>query len=259
MSEMPVKCPNCTTTNPRSRGAEVISCTRCHACLYHCPKCDLWCLNYGGRPEDTVACSNCGAPFRPKLPTPPTPPKATRSPEKTCAGCGRPAKNTQLTGVLWCTWCEGRADRQVSKPDTCGRCGHPTLLVGSLWCSWCNAETWKAPTPPDHRVDDPEITGTQTGKGHVYVFVNSSMPGKVKVGKTRKDPTARAAELSGTGVPVPFVVAYSVLVSDCDEVERLVHARLAASRVNEKREFFKVSSQEAIDVLLEIAERFLTQ
>lgn len=82
------------------------------------------------------------------------------------------------------------------------------------------------------------------------------MPGYVKIGKTKNDPEERAAALHGTGVPVPFVVAYSELVSNCHAVERLVHERLAPFRVNDKREFFKISPREAIDVLKEIAAQF---
>jgi hypothetical protein len=45
--------------------------------------------------------------------------------------------------------------------------------------------------------------------GYLYVLVNSSMPGLVKVGKTARSPTQRADELSGvTGVATPFIVAF---------------------------------------------------
>jgi hypothetical protein len=45
--------------------------------------------------------------------------------------------------------------------------------------------------------------------GFVYVLINPSLPSYVKIGKTTKDPSIRAAELSSaTGVPTPFYVAY---------------------------------------------------
>jgi hypothetical protein len=115
-------------------------------------------------------------------------------------------------------------------------------------CGHCNSRYQT--TPLLGSSDDTEEETGDTA-GHVYVLVNSTMPGIVKIGKTQGDPEARAAELSGTGVAVPFVVAYSELVEDCHEVERLVHAILAPHRVNEKREFFRVSSRRAIEALRE--------
>ncbi|PIY04238.1 MAG: hypothetical protein COZ20_06175 [Gallionellales bacterium CG_4_10_14_3_um_filter_54_96] len=45
--------------------------------------------------------------------------------------------------------------------------------------------------------------------GYVYVLLNQSLPGCVKIGKTTRDTATRAAELSSaTGVPTPFMVAY---------------------------------------------------
>lgn len=46
--------------------------------------------------------------------------------------------------------------------------------------------------------------------GHIYILVNPSMEGLVKIGKTTRDPESRARELSqATGVPTPFYVAFS--------------------------------------------------
>ncbi len=77
--------------------------------------------------------------------------------------------------------------------------------------------------------------------GHLYVLANSAMPGLVKVGKTTRSPTERAAELSSTtGLPTPFIVVYEQLFSDCSEAELFVHTYLATKgfRVSDNREFF---------------------
>lgn len=87
--------------------------------------------------------------------------------------------------------------------------------------------------------------------GHVYVLVNSSFPDLVKIGRTIKDPAERARELRLTGVPTPFVVAYSVLVSDCYSLESLIHEELAEFRLSNDREFFKVDPKIAINLLIE--------
>ncbi len=93
-------------------------------------------------------------------------------------------------------------------------------------------------------------------QGWVYVLVNSSMPGVVKVGRTARRPLDRAAELSGlTAVPVPFVVAYEQAFADCHEAERAIHARLDAAglRLVGNREFFRGAASDIIRVVVEIA------
>ncbi len=77
--------------------------------------------------------------------------------------------------------------------------------------------------------------------GFLYVLANSSMPGLVKVGKTTRSPTDRAAELSGvTGMATPFIVVYEQLFQDCHSAENFVHVYLAEKghRVADNREFF---------------------
>jgi hypothetical protein len=93
--------------------------------------------------------------------------------------------------------------------------------------------------------------------GHVYILTNPSMPGLVKIGKTRRTSDARAEELSGvTGVPAEFIVAFEIPVSDCDVAELEVHRELVNFRFQKKREFFKIELRHAIRVVMEIASRF---
>jgi hypothetical protein len=84
-------------------------------------------------------------------------------------------------------------------------------------------------------------------RGYVYVLSNPSMPGIVKIGRTFRDPRARAAELSGaTGVPTPFRVEATVSTWNCVWLEKLVHLQLGRRRVNRNREFFKCTLEEAL-------------
>jgi hypothetical protein len=95
--------------------------------------------------------------------------------------------------------------------------------------------------------------------GYIYVLINPSMAGLVKIGKTTRDPAGRARELSGaTGVPSPFVVAYDAFFDDCSSAEEFVHALLEQNgyRVSSNREFFSASVSEAIKAVME-AERVL--
>lgn len=92
-------------------------------------------------------------------------------------------------------------------------------------------------------------------RGYVYVMINSSCEGLVKIGKTTKDPEERAKELSSaTGVATPFKVVYKRLFNDCSLAEALIHRLLEERgyRVNKSREFFSIDISEAIDVILSI-------
>lgn len=92
-------------------------------------------------------------------------------------------------------------------------------------------------------------------KGYVYVMINSSMNGLVKIGKTEKDPEERAKELStATGIATPFTVVYKRMFNDCDKAEKNAHAILSERgyRVNNKREFFSIDISEAIDLIINL-------
>ena len=89
-------------------------------------------------------------------------------------------------------------------------------------------------------------------EGHVYILINSSFPKLVKIGRTSKTPQSRAQELSGTGTPSRFVVAYSVLVNNCIEVEAELHSFFSSQRHTSDREFFELESTTAINKLIEI-------
>ena len=81
--------------------------------------------------------------------------------------------------------------------------------------------------------------------GHVYIMVNSAMPGILKIGMTTRSPQERAAELFTTGVPQKWKVHFSVFVPDCQAVENLVHRDLRLHRGNLSREFFTIGLAEA--------------
>ncbi len=84
-------------------------------------------------------------------------------------------------------------------------------------------------------------------RGWVYVLSNSGFPELVKVGFSTKDPGQRAAELDGTGVPFPYVVAYDVLVEEPRDVEQAVHQLLRHAHAN--KEFFKTSVAGAVEAI----------
>lgn len=88
-------------------------------------------------------------------------------------------------------------------------------------------------------------------RGWVYVLSNRAMPDIVKIGYSTKDPSLRADELGGTGLPHPFVVEYDVLISEPRDVEQQVHKQLQDH--HEGKEFFRISVIQAIECIRKIA------
>jgi hypothetical protein len=98
-------------------------------------------------------------------------------------------------------------------------------------------------------------------EGWVYVLTNEAMPGIVKIRYTLREPSVRAEELykdskngAVTGVPLPFDVAYKAWVLNPFQVEQAVHKSLAQKRINDNREFFKCSTEEAVEHIRQVAQ-----
>ena len=89
-------------------------------------------------------------------------------------------------------------------------------------------------------------------QGYVYVLSNPSMPGVVKIGRSKSGGKHRAQQMYTTGVPEPFHLEFEVLVKDAEEAEAYAHEQLKDCRVNGSREFFKCEVLEAVWVVGEI-------
>ena len=92
-------------------------------------------------------------------------------------------------------------------------------------------------------------------EGYVYILTNRAMPGLVKIGRTKKPPKDRAAQLYTSGVPLPFEVYAYLRVKNPRLVEKRLHKRFERQRINPKREFFKVKPRKAHAALYEVAGR----
>ena len=91
----------------------------------------------------------------------------------------------------------------------------------------------------------------------IYILINASMPGQVKIGRTNRSADDRARELSAsTGIPTPFIVAYEMEVSDSSIAERAIHDALedANFRTSANREFFYVPVRQAIEMVTSTVE-----
>lgn len=99
--------------------------------------------------------------------------------------------------------------------------------------------------------------GSLTPTEFVYVLVNSSCPGMVKIGMTVRDVETRAKEISGaTGVPTPWVPIYSFKCFNSYKLEQELHVHLDAVRVNENREMFYMKSIDAIRIVEQLGEKY---
>jgi hypothetical protein len=76
-------------------------------------------------------------------------------------------------------------------------------------------------------------------RGYVYLLGNVCMPGIYKIGRTGGSVFDRAARLSNTSVPQPFVVVCYMETDDASRDEAHLHQFLGDFRVNYDREFFR--------------------
>jgi uncharacterized phage infection (PIP) family protein YhgE len=103
-----------------------------------------------------------------------------------------------------------------------------------------------------------------TKSGHVYVISNIGSFGEnvYKIGMTRRlEPQERVRELSGASVPFPFDVHAIIFSENAPEMEKMLHQYLrdkSVNKVNEKKEFFKVSLEEIDLVVKRVAQETKT-
>jgi hypothetical protein len=88
-------------------------------------------------------------------------------------------------------------------------------------------------------------------KGSVYILFNPSMPGLLKIGKSKEGGAFRADNLYTTGVPEPFQVLKEAFVSDMDVVEKNIHDLLKQYRPNPSREFFRLEYEDCFNKIKE--------
>ena len=80
----------------------------------------------------------------------------------------------------------------------------------------------------------------------VYLLTNEAMPGLVKIGMTTDSVEARMAALSHTGIPLPFECYFAAQVKNSGKLEKTLHQLFAETRINPKREFFRVDPEKVV-------------
>lgn len=104
-----------------------------------------------------------------------------------------------------------------------------------------------------------EITIPKTAsqnKGYIYLLRNAAHELDVfKIGLTTKTVEERAKQLSGTPSPDKYLIINRWLVKDCVLAEKIIHEKLDSSRLNPKREFFKIKLEDAINEIIPIIDK----
>ena len=103
-----------------------------------------------------------------------------------------------------------------------------------------------------------ETEEKDSSQGWIYALTNPSLPQNLlKIGVTTRTLEERVKELSSnTAVPTPFRVVFEAEVSDCKQVETIIHHNLAKYRHTSSKEFFDLPQNEAIPILARICSRF---
>jgi hypothetical protein len=126
--------------------------------------------------------------------------------------------------------------------------------IGRTWVS--RHELWSARSPQSFLLHRGKTDQNGPDPGVIYVQRSPAHEIDVyKVGLTRRSAEVRAAELSSaTGVPLPFGILAKWDVGDCGQAEKEIHERLAAYRINPRREFFRVELAIICQVIGDIVE-----
>jgi len=96
-----------------------------------------------------------------------------------------------------------------------------------------------------------------TDKQYVYILTNETMPGLVKIGYTKNDPSKRAKQINAaTGVAMDFNVEWAYPCYNGLDLEQEVHRYLESFRLNKNREFFKMTVEEAKSVVERLGKRY---
>ena len=95
------------------------------------------------------------------------------------------------------------------------------------------------------------------GDQWVYILSNPTTPGLLKIGYTKLTPDERAKQISNaTGVALPYKVEWAYKCFNGEQLEGEVHSKLRAYRVNNNREFFEISLEEAKETVTLLGQNY---
>jgi len=124
------------------------------------------------------------------------------------------------------------------------------------------AEGWEDVTYYTNRPVHLRAPKGSTNNQWIYVLVNETMPGLCKIGFTKNKPSDRVKQInSATGVPINFEVAYTFPCFNAHDLEQEIHHYLQEEgfRVNNKKEFFNISIEEAKAVINKLGKPYVIE
>lgn len=102
-----------------------------------------------------------------------------------------------------------------------------------------------------------DSSGGVRASEYVYILVNRSMPGMIKIGMTTDTPAKRVQDINkATGVPTPWVPVWWMRCYASRILEQRVHEHLSQYRVADNREMFAIDSVTAQRVIEELGKDF---
>jgi hypothetical protein len=132
-------------------------------------------------------------------------------------------------------------------------------LTPSIDSSYPASEGWDAVTYYTNRPKRLKLPKGITNCQWIYVLTNETMPGLVKIGYTKNMPTDRVKQInSATGVALDFVVEWAFPCFNAHDLEQEIHHYLQNEgfRVNNKKEFFTTTVEEAKSVITRIGKPY---
>lgn len=93
----------------------------------------------------------------------------------------------------------------------------------------------------------------------IYILSNDTMPGLVKIGFTKNKPSERVKQINAaTGVALDFSVEWAYPCFNAHDLEKEIHIYLENQgfRVNKKKEFFNITTEQARSVIERIGEPY---
>jgi hypothetical protein len=111
---------------------------------------------------------------------------------------------------------------------------------------------WDIVTYYTNRSKNIHIPKGLTGAQYIYILTNDTLPGLCKIGFTKNKPSERVRQINAaTGVAMDFNVVYQYPCFNAHDLEKEIHVYLEAQgfRVNKRKEFFNITTDQAISVI----------
>jgi len=140
------------------------------------------------------------------------------------------------------------------EPGQIGTGKNGEIMHGRTWVSqmlsWFQTE--RVPQPVEINVP----SQFKENSGYIYIMRNAAHELNIfKIGLTTKTVEERAGQLSSTtSSPDKYLIVHRWKVKDVKSAERIIHEKLNNYRINEKREFFRISLENALPVIGEVVE-----